>query len=392
MISSNRQQLKQVVGSSALNFGFLVIAVLRLRGGLFRIPPDPGFDLLIQARPIWRFSFVDISGSYLSIAPRIIGKLTAFAPVEYAAIISSAFTLFLWSLSATITFGTIKRITNSSLVAMLCGLLVVLNPAAGESSIGNYGNAIWQIYIVMSLVFALEELPKKFNYLVYVLAIVGGLSHPWAVLTLIPLIGSMASSSKQHRAFQKNLILITLSTFGIQIAVFLSTGSSAARSGVTYWWANMPIFWSFNWIFPVALSFAVILLSLFVTNRQTSNRFTAMYIALSAISVSFVCYLQGGIADRYFVAPMTLSVCASAVLACQIDLKWKWVPRFVFSIALILVSVGSYKWFRASSYLNSGPTWYSEVIRIREACIDPSIERLEAQLSIGTTEVSCESL
>ena len=392
MISNNRQQLTQVVGFSALNFGFLIIAVLRLRGGLFRIPPDPGFDLLNQARPIWRFSFFDISGSYLSIIPRIIGKITASAPVEYAAVISSLSTLLLWSLSATITYGAIKRITNSSVVAMLCGLLVVLNPAAGESSIGNYGNAIWQIYIVMSLVLAVEEFPKKLNIPIYLLALVGGLSHPWAVLTLIPLIGSMANSSKHHRAVQKNLLLITLSTFGIQIAVFLSTGSSAARSGVTYWWANMPIFWSFNWLFPIALSITVILLSLVVSNRQATNRFTAMYIALSAISVSIVCYLQGGIADRYFVAPMTLSVCASAVLACQIDLKWKWIPQFVFAIALILVSVGSYKWFRASSYLNSGPTWYSEITRIREACIDPSIEPLEAQLSIGTTEVSCESL
>ena len=392
MILNNRPQLKHAVSFSILSLGFLTIALLRLRGGLLRIPPDPGFDMLAQARPIWRFSFADISGSYISITPRIIAKFTSFASVEYAEMISTALTLFLWSLSATITYGAIKRITNSSVVAMLCGLLVVLNPAAGESSIGNYGNAIWQIYIVMSLVFALEELPKKFNFPVYVLAIVGGLSHPWAVLTLIPLLGSMAFSSKQHKAFQKNLIRITLLTFGIQIAVFLNTGSSATRSGVTYWWANMPIFWSFNWIFPIVLSISVILLSLFLVNRHTSNRFIAMHIALSAISVSIVCYLQGGIADRYFVAPMTLSVCSSAVLACQLDLKWKWMPRFVFVLAIVLVSVGSYKWFRASSYLNSGPTWYSEVIRIREGCEDPSVDRLEAQLSIGTAEVSCESL
>ena len=375
-----------------MNFGFFAIAVLRLRGGILRIPPDPGFDLLNQARPIWRFSLFDISGSYLSIIPRIIGKISASAPVEYAALISSAFTLLLWSLSATITFVAIRRIANNSIIALLCGLIVVLNPAAGESSIGNYGNAIWQVYIVMSLVFAIEEFPKEFNIPVYLLALVGGLSHPWAVLTLAPLIGSMPNSNKQFRAVQKKLLLITLFTFGIQIAVFLSTGSSAARTGVTYWWSNMPIFWSFNWIFPNVLSIAVILLSLTVSNRQARHGLTAMYIALSSVSVSIVCYLQGGIADRYFVAPMTLSVCASAVLACQIDLKWKLIPRFMFAIALVLVSVGSYKWFRASSYLNSGPTWYSEVIRIRDACSDQKTVFLEAQLSIGTTEVSCDSL
>ena len=387
----NNQQ-KCITSVPILNFGFFTIAALRLRGGILRIPPDPGFDLLNQARPIGRFSFFDISGSYLSITPRIIGKISAFVPVEYAAIISSLFTLLLWSLSATITFFVIKQITKSMVVALLSGLVVVLNPAAGESSIGNYGNAIWQIYIVMSLVFSVAEFPKKFNIPVYLLALVGGLSHPWAVLTLIPLIGSMPNSSKQHRAVQKNLLLITLSTFGIQIAVFLGTGSSAARSGVTYWWENMPIFWSFNWLFPIALSVSVILLNLIISNQQEKNRFTATYIALSALSVATVCYLQGGIADRYFVAPMTLSVCAAGVLATQLGLRWKWVPRLVFTAALILVSVGSYKWFRASSYLNSGPTWYSEVIRIRDACSDQKTVFLEAQLSIGTTEVSCDSL
>jgi hypothetical protein len=388
------KQQKHVIGVSIMNFVFFAIVALRLRGGILRIPPDPGFDVLSQARPVLRFSFFDIAkhGSYISVIPRIIGKLAAFTPIEYAAVISSLLTLFIWSLSATITFVAIRRIANNSIIALLCGLIVVLNPAAGESSIGNYGNAIWQVYIVMSLVFAIAEFPKKFNIPVYLLALVGGLSHPWAVLTLAPLIGSMPNSNKQFRAVQKKLLLITLFTFGIQIAVFLSTGSSAARTGVTYWWENMPIFWSFNWLFPIALSISVILLNLIISNRQEKSRFTATYIALSALSVAIVCYLQGGIADRYFVAPMTLSVCASAVLACQIDLKWKWIPQFVFAIALILVSVGSYKWFRASSYLNSGPTWYSEVIRIRDACSDQKAVFLEAQLSIGTTEVSCDSL
>jgi hypothetical protein len=390
VILSNRQT--RFASLLLLTLGFFAVALLRLRGGILRIPPDPGFDLLKQARPIWRFSFFDISGSYLSIIPRIIGKITAFAPVEYAAAISTLLTLSIWSFSATISFWAIKRITNNSVVAMLCGLVVVLNPAAGESSIGNYGNAIWQIYIVMTLVFSLEDFPKKFNIPMYVLALIGGLSHPWAVLTLFPLIGSMASSRKQDNAVKKNLCLITLSTFAIQIAVFLSTGSSAARSGVTYWWANMPIFWSFNWIFPIALSTAVILLSFIVSNRQDKNRFTATYIALSAVSVASVCYLQGGIADRYFVAPMTLSVCAAAVLATQSGLEWKWVPRLMFTAALVLVFVGSYQWFRASSYLNSGPTWYSEVIRIREECSDSDNALREAMLSIGTAEVSCDSL
>jgi len=44
------KQQKHVVGVSIMNFVFFAIATLRLRGGLLRIPPDPGFDVLSQAR------------------------------------------------------------------------------------------------------------------------------------------------------------------------------------------------------------------------------------------------------------------------------------------------------------------------------------------------------
>jgi hypothetical protein len=64
----------------------------------------------------------------------------------------------------------------------------------------------------------------------------------------------------------------------------------------------------------------------------------------------------------------------------------------MFTAALVLVFVGSYQWFKASSYLNSGPTWYSEVIRIREECSDSDDALREAMLSIGTADVSCDSL
>jgi hypothetical protein len=49
---SKRQTTLSFVGLTVV---FFFIGSARLRGGIFRIPPDPGFDLLAQARPIWRF-------------------------------------------------------------------------------------------------------------------------------------------------------------------------------------------------------------------------------------------------------------------------------------------------------------------------------------------------
>jgi hypothetical protein len=77
---SKRQTTLSFVGLSVF---FFFIGGARLRGGIFRIPPDPGFDILRQARPVSRFSFIDISGSYLSITPRIFSKIAAFSRLNF---------------------------------------------------------------------------------------------------------------------------------------------------------------------------------------------------------------------------------------------------------------------------------------------------------------------
>ena len=392
MASIPSVRLRAYAVSITLFSFYFFISLARLRGGLFRIPPDPGFDLLAQARPIWRFSFFDISGSYLSITPRIIAKISSFAPTSAAAVIASSMTLLIWALTATVCFYTIKQITNRVTIAFICGLIVVLNPAAGESSIGNYGNAIWQLFIMMTLLFASEVMLKKHTTPIYVLAIIGGLSHPWAVLALLPLLGTMKNANLEGKKISKRILVVVMTTFSIQIAIFAATGSGAIRSGITYWWSNIPIFWSFNWLFPIALSAVVIIINPIVTNRESANRFIPMSIAMSSISVALVCYLQGGIADRYFVAPMTLSIIAIAVLTCQSGLKLKWFTKAIFTVSLALVCIGSIVWFRASSYLNSGPTWHSEIIRLRQECNSFNPEKAFAQLSIGVAELNCDDL
>jgi hypothetical protein len=291
-----------------------------------------------------------------------------------------------------VCFYTIKQITNRVTIAFICGLIVVLNPAAGESSIGNYGNAIWQLFIMMTLLFASEVMLKKHTTLIYVLAIIGGLSHPWAVLALLPLLGTMKNADLEGKRISKRILVVVMTTFSVQIAIFAATGSGAIRSGITYWWSNIPIFWSFNWLFPIALSAVVIIANPIVANRKSAKRFIPMNIATSGISVAMVCYLQGGIADRYFVAPMTLSAVSIAVLVSQSDLKLKWLTRAIFAVALFLICIGSVTWFSASSYLNSGPTWHSEIDRLDQKCASLKPEKAVVQLSIGTTELSCDDL
>jgi hypothetical protein len=371
---------------------YFFIGSARLRGGLFRIPPDPGFDILRQARPVSRFSFFDISGSYLSITPRIISKMASFFPVEFSAIIATISTLAIWSIAATICTALVYKHTSSFITASICGFLCIANPAAGESSIGNYGNAIWQLFVIAVLIYSSAELIRKHTVAVSVFSIVLGLSHPWAIIALIPLLGTFASASPTDRRSTKVVIWFVISSFATQVVVFIGTGDSATRTGVTYWWQDMPLFWSFNLLFPPLLMLLVIVLSAFSQPRFSPHRQLPFQIATVGLAVAAVCYLQGGIADRYFVAPMTLAICALGILYGQSLGRLRFLTRIVFVSSVLIVGTGSYRWFTASSYLNSGPTWHSEIVRLRSDCESKNIYQIEAQLSIGTAELECSDL
>lgn len=378
--------------SVGLTTVFFLIGLARLRGGIFRIPPDPGFDILRQARPVFRFSFFDISGSYLSIAPRIISKIAAFFPVELSAVIAATCTLIIWAVAATICTLGIHHQTSSVSTAVICGFLCVANPAAGESSIGNYGNAIWQMFIAAIIVYSSAELIRKYIVSISIFSVVLGLSHPWSIITLIPLLGAFASSSPIERRYLKRVIWLVAASFFIQLIVFIGTGDSAKRAGVTYWWTDMPLFWSFNLLFPPLLMFLVLFLSAFNQQRIALYRLLPVQIATAGLSVSAVCFIQGGIADRYFVAPMTLAICSAGILYEQSAGRLRIFTRLVFLCSILIVGIGSIKWFTAGTYLNSGPTWNSEIIRLNADCDSNQSDKVEAQLSIGTAELNCADL
>jgi hypothetical protein len=61
------------------------------------------------------------------------------------------------------------------------------------------------------------------------------------------------------------------------------------------------------------------------------------------------------------------------------------------SIALVF-AFACFKWFGPSSYLNSGPTWQSEVTRLRAVCKENPTEIVQATLSAGVAEIRCKNL
>jgi hypothetical protein len=101
---------------------------------------------------------------------------------------------------------------------------------------------------------------------------------------------------------------------------------------------------------------------------------------------------MGGIADRYFVAPTVLGWVALLLLFSDIRPKFPKLSLSVLVPIVLVLSLGAFKWFGPSSYINSGPTWSSEVERGRFECLNTGATTIELQLPIGTAEVPCVDL
>ena len=103
--------------------------------------------------------------------------------------------------------------------------------------------------------------------------------------------------------------------------------------------------------------------------------------------------ILGGIADRYFVAPMTLSWLASALLLRQMTVTIPLVGKLLVVTALLLFLVPTVKWFRAGWYLTSGRTWSDQIYDARYFCDTFKIIDFEVSFSPhGTERYECTFL
>jgi hypothetical protein len=172
----------------------------------------------------------------------------------------------------------------------------------------------------------------------------------------------------------------------------LRLGRGAVRDGITHWWSNPPIFWWFNWLAPIALAIFVAVIAIGVYKFGKSNSTMAVSLAITSFAIGSVSWVQGGIADRYFVVPTVLSWCALVVLFVNVRTFLPKLSSLMFLPIAMVFAFACFKWFGPSSYLNSGPTWMSEVERLRVVCKEEPTEIVQATLSAGVAEIRCKNL
>ena len=374
---------------------FGLVLSLRIRSALFRLPPDPGYYMFDDARhaSFWKvFSYNSWEG-YISILPRLIAVSTKPFPLAHTAILASLLTTLIWSLTAVVLFAVLRLFTKSTTLAFLGGAMVVLVPSASESSIGNFGNAKWQLFILTTVISAFPVFYLRFKWTSVVIILFSSLSNPLAIVAAIPLLASLKHESSQTSRISRLLFACASSAFAIQLLAFRASGAHTIRSQIVRWgWDRFPIFWNFNLLFPVLLATVVISFVLISFFMSRNIMWEPLNLAITSLAIAAITYVQGGLADRYFVAPTVLSWISLILLFHNSQGIAKTVTSVLLFATSTVFIISSFVWFQAQSYLNSGPTWSSEISRVRIECIETGAKIVNVNLSMGSAQVRCLDL
>jgi len=265
-------------------------------------------------------------------------------------------------------FTVLRREGLSKFVSLLSALSLALCPAASESSLANVGNIKWPLLIFALILVSSNQL-KRSSKMSCVYLFLTGITNPLSVILFLPLLMNFFGSDKTERKLFVLPITGLLVSFGIQAATVGSSGLGHGRGGakVLEPWPGMGLFWWSGLIGPTFICVvALILQSLF---RIHSKSHLIIRVAVVVPVLALGSYLYGGIADRYFVAPMVIAWIVSIAFINDIGARLNRNHFIIVSaLAFVLFSIPTIKWFNSGWYLNIGPTWSDEVVQAKAIC------------------------
>jgi len=358
----NRQPMLR--GSAVAYF---LVLLARSRESMAYLPSDPGYGYIYAASRNGVTALVQ-GDPYFHLVARLLAWIDLWFPLATQAIVLAVMVHLVWTLSAVTIANVLWTETGSRVISVLAGLLLVTAPHASESSLGKVGNVKWPLLAASLVICSSAEYLSTKSHFIPIFIAATGLTNPLTVLCLVPL----AMSWRSHAQHRKVILGI-----GILVAVLLSTnivklGVGNAASGrdskVTLPWAGMGLFWWSGLVGPILVSGASLLIALILHKRKPHLCGLIIRLSVTVIALQITSYQLGGIADRYFVAPLAISL-IGASLCCLVysQLTSRLFPLAVLALAGAVV-IPSAKWFSSGWYLTSGATWRDGVTIAKITC------------------------
>ena len=391
---SGFSRLKPV--NTSLIAAWTILLFLRTQDSISRFPADPGYDLILQARQqkgIQAFSISD--WPYFYVIPRAFIDFVTIWPMKFEAVILGSVINFVWIGSAFVIFKTVFSQTRNLVLSAISGTLLVLSPVAMESSLVSYGNVKWPLTVALACVFCAPLILRKRFKTVLLAVFLIGMSTPMVIFCVFP-IGYWVARKEISRTMAIAIfVLISITTF---MQIFASGGFSRAAQG----WSDsrmfsldgLGLFWLYGQLGPLMISIATAIIVLAKRIKGEPASSFSLCLTVTSVCILGTSFYLGGIADRYFVAPLVLSsIGFVAILWTKPMLDRFSIKKVLLAGFFVASLIPTIKWFESGWYLTSGPTWSAEVEKARDFCQNGSARKAVLRISpSGEAEVDCSPI
>ena len=389
---TNKQTVVKNWWFIATGFVYTLLIFARDWKAIDRIGADTGYTYVPDAVRENLWVVFKPFPEYFEISGRAAAEIVALFPIRYHAIASSTVVNLIWVALGLFIYAMVFQESKNQVVSSLSGLVLIVTPHANESSIGNIGMIKFPLTAAVAIAFCSSRAISKYLKLIAIVALVAGLSQPILFVTTLPLLWLAKSPDRELRRKVFSLLMVVYGTFVIQVLkVGLSTAiQGRSGSSVKSLWPGMGLFWYSGIFFPTLFALFVIAVNTVKPIRNTKFSQIRYFLCASTIALAISCFILGGIADRYFVAPMTLAWITGILFLVDFVNMFKKIKILTIAIAFVFAIVPVIHWFEAGWFLTSGPTWTSEVDRATEFCRDHPDSEVELLVSPwGYSETYC---
>ena len=366
---------------------------LRTQNSINRFPSDPGYDLILQARlekGVQTFS--TSSWPYFYVIPRAFIDFLIIAPMRFEAVILGSLMNLVWIGSAYVIFRTVLSQTKNLMLSVISGTLLILSPVAMESSLISYGNVKWPLTVALACVFCAPSLLRERFKSVLLAVFLIGMSTPMVIFCVFPIVYWTTRKEIGRKIAIAIFSLIAVTTL---LQILASGGFSRAAQG----WSDdrifsldgLGLFWLYGQLAPLTISVVTAVIILAKRKRGEPTSSFSLCLTVTSVCILVSSFYLGGIADRYFVAPLVLSSIGFVVILWTQPLLGRLSINSVLLAGFLVASlIPAIKWFEAGWYLTSGPTWSTEIEKARDFCLNGSRQKATLSLSpSGEVEIDC---
>lgn len=356
-----------------------------------RIGSDTGYTFVPDAvKGNLSILFKTFNG-YSDLSSRAAAEIVAIFPIRYHAIVSSTVVNLIWVALGLFIYAMVFEETKNRVVSSLAGLVLLVIPHASESSLGNIGMIKFPLTAAVAIAFCSSRSITKYSKLIAVIALIAGLSQPILIVTTLPLFWLLRTNDNKLRIKILGLLAVVIGTFIAQLLIvgFDTAIKGRGGSAVKSLWPGMGLFWYSGIFFPIFCTLLIFAINTIKPFQNSNFRQIRFLLCVSTNSLAVSCFILGGIADRYFVAPMTLAWLSGIFLL--IDLKI--LKKLAIAVALVFASVPTVYWFEAGWFLTSGPTWTSQVDLAAKICSNYPESEVKMMVSpAGYEKLSCSQI